>query len=429
MPKKLSLIDRARVAITGTTKGIVPALPSDSDGLFDGGAVPLANFRTTGEKLAANLGWVYAANRAIVDDIVAVPLKVRQKQANGDKVEVKDTELHELLEEPSTAHDGETTRSLYWDYRNLVGEGFLLQVRDGSPWTPTPGQLPHALRILEAEQTVFKLDKHAYSNSRVRYGSETFELSEVIRGFDPDPRSIYQARSVVAAAAAAIDSDQQMQSWNRRMFANNARPGLIFNLTGEDISTDVYDRLKSQVEELYTNDGVFRSLVVENGEVKPYMLNAQDLDFLASRQFTAEEILAMWKVPAAMLGMTKDYNRANIDGARYIHLLNNVVPRLRREVAMWNRQLVRNWKDNMEVYFDSPVPEDVEAKIKEATAGVDAWMTINEVRATRGLDALEDGTGDQLYRPINSAPLTSIATPAKPAPASEGKKSLPKRRA
>jgi HK97 family phage portal protein len=426
MQKRLSLLDRAKIAITGSTKDFIPALPSDSGGIFGDVGVPLTTYQTKGEQLAANIGWVYAANSAIVDDIVAVPLKVRQKQSNGDKVEVFDTELHELFAEPTSAHDGETTRALYWDYRNLVGEAYLLQVRDGSPWTPKAGELPHALRLLQAEQTVFKLDKTNYSRSTVRNGQETYQLGQVIRGYNPNPRSIYHGRSVVAAAASAIDSDHHMQSWNRRMFANNARPGLVFNLQGEQISQEVYDRLKSQVDELYTNDGVFRSLVVENGEVKPYMLNAQDLDFLNSRAFTMEEILAMWKVPAAMLGMTKDYNRANIDGARYIHLLNNVVPRLRREMSMWNQQLVRNWKADMEVYFDSPVPEDVEAKIKEASAGVDNWMTIDEVRATRGLDALEDGTGAQLYRPINTAPLPALAGTGKTPPASEGKKSLPK---
>lgn len=108
--------------------------------------------------------------------------------------------------------------------------------------------------------------------------------------------------------------------------------------------------------------------------------------------------------------MIKDFNRANMDAARYIHTLNNVVPRLRKEVRMWNNWLVKKFDPNLELYFENPVPEDVQAKLAEAEKGVNTWMTIDEAREERGLPALPDNLGAQLYVPFNTVPLTTIAT-------------------
>lgn len=120
------------------------------------------------------------------------------------------------------------------------------------------------------------------------------------------------------------------------------------------------------MDELYPADGAFKSLVVENGDVNPYMLTHQDLDFLASRAFTRDEILAIFSVSPSMLGMTTNFNRANMDAARYLHILLNVIPRLDDEMAMWNTQLVKKYDPTLELYYECPIPEDVGAKLKEA---------------------------------------------------------------
>lgn len=405
MNKRLSITQRIKIGLTGNTKGIIPSL-SQLDMWND---VPLATYNTKPEQLRTNIGWVYAANSAIVEKVASVELKLYRKKKDGDKEEIGDHPILDLLDRPMLAHDGTMMRTLIHTYRNLVGECYLLMVKNGKPMEMSKGQLPDALQVIPAHLADFRLGEDRYSDSIVRFGQNKYRITEVIRGLVPNPDDPYNGRSVISAAAAAIDVDQQMQSWNRRMFANNARPGLIFNLTGEQIDQEVYDRLKEQVNELYTNDGVFRSLVIENGEVKPYMLNPQDLDFLASREFTRDEILAMFKLPPAELGMTQDFNRANIDGARYINALNNILPRLRAEVAMWNSQLVKVFDPTLELDFENPVPEDQEAKLNEASKGVNAWLTIDEVRDEYGLEPLPDHLGEQLYVPFNQVPLASIA--------------------
>jgi hypothetical protein len=120
-------------------------------------------------------------------------------------------------------------------------------------------------------------------------------------------------------------------------------------------------------------------------------------------------------------------------------------------VRMWNNQLVTPFDPTLELDFENPVPEDVEAKINSSKAGTNLWMTIDETREEYGLDPLPDGQGAQLYVNVNQVPLSVVyKATEKPAPvtpnsgpadtttpqaqdgtdetAPEGKKSLPKLR-
>lgn len=392
----------------GKSKDFIPPLS-----MFDlETGAPLTTYRTKPEQLRRNIGWVFAANKANVEPTVSVPLKLRRIKKVKGSIEYEEVTEHpilDLLDRPHAAWDGAKLRRLNHTYLNITGETYMLMRRNGKPYEMTEGgDLPHALELLPSHKVQFKPGKERFSDSTVKYNNETFKLSEVIRDFNPDPEEPLRGQSIVSAGAAAVDSDNQMQSWNRRTFQNNARPGLVFNLTGEKINPDVYGRLKQQVQELYTGDGAFKSLVVENGEVKPYMLSPQDLDFLASREFTRDEIFAIWTTPLSMVGATSDFNKANMEGARLMHLMTNIIPRLENEVAMWNAQLVKKHDKTLELYFDSPIPEDVKAKLEEAKAGTNTWQTIDETREQYGLEPLPNGLGEQLLVPINSVPITKI---------------------
>jgi len=88
---------------------------------------------------------------------------------------------------------------------------------------------------------------------------------------------------------------------------------------------------------------------------------------------------------------------------------------------------VKKHDPTLELYYENPIPEDVEAKLKAAEAGTNLWQTIDETREQYGLEPLPDGLGEQLIVPINSIPLSQVLdAPEKPTSTEEGKKSLPK---
>jgi HK97 family phage portal protein len=431
---------RIKLARSIAGKSFIPNLDLHDRLMTGNGANSINDFNTKLAQLEGNLGWVAAANEAIVQGIIGVPLRLYRKEADGTRTEVFEHDLLDLLASPNAVHRYKQFADLHHTYVNLTGEGYILMLdRNGQPFEPKKGALPASLHILPAHGTELKLGA-TYYESVVRFNNNEYPISSVIRDLVPDPLDPYRGRSIIAASAKTIDTDEQMKDWNRRFFANNARPGLVFS-TNEELSDEAYRRWKDQFSDEHTGAAnAYKNLLIEGGSVQPYMMSQHDLDFLASRKYSRDEILAMMRVSPSMLGMVENVNKANNDGALEIHHKLNTIPRLDRFLDLLNAVLVTPYDRNFEFDFESPVPEDKDSKLKEAEGGVNKWMTIDEVRALYGMDPLPNGDGDQLYVQGIMTPLKAISSPSKPANTddadeksspptgsdTEGEKSLPK---
>ncbi|WP_133961969.1 hypothetical protein [Rathayibacter sp. PhB151] len=106
---------------------------------------------------------------------------------------------------------------------------------------------------------------------------------------------------------------------------------------------------------------------------------------------------------------------------------------------------MKKYDPTLELYYVSPIPEDVEAKLREAQAGTNTWRTIDETRELYGQEPLPDGLGEKIVVPINSTTLDRVINAPKPTAGagdaaadddeevqddtkSEGKRSVPKPR-
>lgn len=394
--------------------------------MWGGASANVNDYVSKSDQLAANAGWCFTANNAIAEPTAAVPLKLYKKLKDGKREEILDHEILELLHSPNAAHTGEQMRLLHFTYMNFVGESYIY-MRDlrGNDFEPRKGQLPAALEIFPAHLVQFKLEEQ-FSRSTVRYGGDEHPISSIIRDLNPDPARPYYGRSIIRAAAVSVDLDSQMKQWNRGVFARGGRPSMIVQVN-EEMGDKAFARFKAQIDDQFGGtDNAFRPLVVEgDGKVVPYMMNAQDLDFLASRKFSMTEILSMWRVSPGLLGQMESANRASLDAIQVDHARNNIRPRIRQFVNQLNATLVQVYDPTLELSFEDPVPEDTDAKLKAAQAGVDKWWTKDEVRDQYGDKPLPDGLGGQIYMANNNAPLSTIAEPPKPpvkpvtAPASE----------
>jgi len=322
--------------------------------------------------------------------------------------------MHEILDlfnTPNAAHTGEQFRQLHYTYMNLTGESYMLKMMGTKPLEDNK-KLPQALHILPSHDVEFTLGDGDYWASTVKLGDTPYSIKSVIRDINPDPYNPYKGRSIIAASAATIDTDEQMKEWNRRMFANAGRPSMALEVP-DTMEDKAFNRFKMQVEDAATGtENAFKPMILEGGaKLTPYMLSQSDLDFLESRKFSKDEILAMFRLSPAMLGMTENVNRSNAETAEYIFAKYVVLPRVRQFVQTMNSMLVTPFDATLELDFDNPVPEDIEAKRSDATAGIDKWWTINEVRALYKQEPLKQG-GDELYRPLNEVPLSMLGSVA-----------------
>jgi phage portal protein BeeE len=221
--------------ILGRDKAFVPHLRDTLD-VYDPGN-PLRECKSKNEAITANIGWAFTANDSIARPAARVELKLYRKQKDGDREEILQHPILDLIKRPNGALTGKQMRRLHFSYMNFAGESYELMMKGDQPFEPKEGQIPDSLHILPAHLCEFRLSDKGYSQGTVRFNNVEYPITSVIRDLNPDPRNPYFGQSIITAAAATIDTDEQMKDWNRRLFANNARPGLIFS-TNEELSRE-----------------------------------------------------------------------------------------------------------------------------------------------------------------------------------------------
>lgn len=424
--------------IGGTVFQDVPHIDLDKylNGNFSGSS-RVNNYSSKQSQLRANIGWVFAANSAIAEECASIELKLYKRKKNGDREEIFDHEILDLLKKPNGWLRGSQFWSLYYQYMNLTGEVYILKMRNGEIMDADSNQIPHALHVIPSHLANLKLGE-SREDSMVNFLGRDIPLDCFIRDINPDPDNPYQGRSIIKASAMALDTDYRMREWNRGLFANAARPSAVLEVP--DVMTDeTYQRLSKQMDEAHAgSDNAFKQIILEGGaKLVPYSLNQQDLDFLESRKFSKDEIFAMFRTSPSIVGMTEDVNRANAEAQDYTMAKRVVLPRVRGLKELLNVELVEKYDPALEIDFVNPVPEDKTQALAEDTQGVNKWLTIDEVREKRGLPPLENGAGAVLYRPLNEVPIDMLTDLIKPEPTpqttpettpeeEEGEKSLKK---
>ena len=376
-----------------------------------GDNITVAEYKDKRAQLMANVGWVYAANQVIADDCSAVRLKLMHKMTDGDEEEVYSHEVLDLLDDPNMVITAKQLWNLYYSYLNLTGEAYILKLdQNGNPLT-NKAKLPSALFPLPSHLCEFHIGEKDWNESYVMFNGDRYPISAILRDINPDPENIYQGMSIVRKASLTVDTDIQMKRWNNKLFKNGARPGVVVEVP-DQLKDDAYNRLKQQFDEQYRGVGnAFNRVILEGGaKMSPFMMTTQDLDFLESKRFTRDEILAMFKVSGSNLGITEDVNRANAEAQDYAYAKRCIKPRLEQFIDFMNKRLLRPiYGGEYVLSYEDPVPENAEMRLQEAQAGVNSWLTIDEVRDMYGREALPNGDGDKLYVPMGNVPINELS--------------------
>jgi len=125
--------------------------------------------------------------------------------------------------------------------------------------------------------------------------------------------------------------------------------------------------------------------------------------FAESAQLARDEILAIFGVPAAVIGLSQDVNRAVADAMDTIFARYCVAPLLQLITDQINQDLMPRFDPALTVQFESPVPADRESQRRMAREDFQAGLlTRNEARAEGGYEQV--GQGDRFYVPVNRVP-------------------------
>lgn len=151
-----------------------------------------------------------------------------------------------------------------------------------------------------------------------------------------------------------------------------------------------------------------RVAVLEEGlEVEAITPNADDMQFLQTRQFQRSEIAGWFHVPPHMIGDTEKSTSwgTGIEQQQIAFLSFTLLPWLRAWERRLNRDLVLNpARFFLEFNVDGLLRADIASRYNAYWRGVHGgWLSPNDVRAFENMNPIDGG--DIYLQPTNMAPL------------------------
>ncbi len=330
------------------------------------------------EQLRHYTGWVYSAVRVIADGVSSQRLRFF-----GTEGELAEHPLVELFRRVNP----------FATYRSLVQETVSsLELTGNAFWYCPPNSLGRPAEIWHLPPNRVKVVSHRtdFIAGYVLRGPEgelRLSRDEVVHLRYPNPSDPFYGRSPLQAAAEAVDADEAMSKAQVNSFNNSVYPGLAL-ASEQKLSRETIDRLR---QELHRSTGSYRragsTLILDQG-LKPLSLGRtpQEMNFLASARATASRILAIFGVPEAIVGVSKDVNRASAQALEYIFARYTLWPKMQLLSSQITQDLCARFDRRVRCEFDSPVPADrVEDRADMVARLEHGVITPDEARAQLGL--------------------------------------------
>lgn len=358
-------------------------------------------------------GWVYACVSAIAEDVSTIDLDL-QEYVDGEWVKVKNEEENPIMKPLINVNDFMTSSYLLFGtqaYRELTGDAFWLLERNLNGnikeiWPLIPTRV-----IVVTDETKF-IKGYKYSTDK---GNIDLPIENVIHFKSFNPNNMHRGMGTIEAAALAIDIDNYSAEWNKNFFFNAAIPSGIVKFPG-NVPPDQLKLIKENWNA--THRGVDRSngtaFLTMGADFVKLATSQKDMEFLEQRRFSRDEILAMFKVPRTVLGITDDVNRANAEATEYVFAKRVIKPRMQFIVDNLNEFYIPRFDTGSKRYrftFKDPVPQNRELVLKERETGLRmGYLTVNEVRKEDGLPPIDGG--DTAYSNPGALPIGDVQ-PAK----------------
>lgn len=405
-----------RQALRGHRPGFFAAMAEQ--GKWEGGW-QWGNEREAQRRAITN-SWIFGTISTFARDCSAARLQVvEHRGADDEPVQIHNHALEKLIRYPNPYMG----RSFLWQYSywwlKLDGNFYWFVLCDdegrGKPielW-PLPA---FAVRPWPGDGDRL-IDYYEYD-----VGGRVYRIPAeyVVHVKQPNPFSLYTGLSELVAAMLPSDGDTAMARWNAAFFGKqNTMPSAIINLSSGDPNAPINptdaEKLKADLSDDYAAYDR-RALVTTANSVSATLLgwNAKDMDFLAGREFTKEEIQFIFGRPAGMMDKNATEANAVVAERRWFDTLWGALVLVAEQLTV---ELVRPfygwWPEaaNLEAQFEDIRPKNRELELHErdAARGI---LTVDEIRQRYfALDPLPEERGAVLETEMQAPALGDYGVP------------------
>jgi len=357
------------------------------------------------QRRALTNSWIYTAVGMIAREVSAAEFQVtRQNAVDTEPVQIPSHPLEQLLWRPNPYMG----RAYVWQYLTywleLNGNAYWFVALDwniqNGAWQKTPVEIwplpAQSVEVIPGDGERF-VDCYEYT-----VGGQIFQIpAEYVVHFQlPNPFDIFRGLSPLVAAMLPTDADLAMARWNGSFFGrDNVMPSAIINLKSGDPNAPIdqadAETLKSALRSEYQAARRKTAITTAPGGVEAVLLgwNPKDMDFIQGRQFTKDEIFAIYGVPGGLLD--KNATEANATIADQVFKEKTIWPLLILLAEQLTAQLtIPYYGRDMRAGFADIRPANRALELQEVIAS-GPYLTVDEVRERYWQrPALPDGAGE-----------------------------------
>lgn len=347
-------------------------------------------------------GWVYLAVSTIAQEVAGIKLKLYKVDDKGNKEQVFDHPALELLHKANNFMTQYDVFERLQSNQELHGNEFwyISFIRN----------TPVAIYPLSPLHIKPVPDQYDYVKSYIyEVDGEKIQIpfKNILQFKQFNPKSDIVGVSTLEAARYAADTDTAAKFYNLKYFENDARPDVILEYP-ETLSPEQEKRLLNLWNQSHSGPNKqFKTAVASGGlKINSFQISQRDMEYLQGRMFSRDEIMAIFRVPLAVVGLTGNETYASAKAATYAFGARTIKPKMTRIINVLNEFYLSLFEgtENMEFEFESPILEDRDLTLKGYESGLkNGWLSINDVRRYENLPEIEGG--EPVMVPFNVQPL------------------------
>lgn len=229
----------------------------------------------------------------------------------------------------------------------------------------------------------------------------------------PDPDNDIYGLSLLESLKAAVTQDLFAETYNARFFENSAQTGVIFNMKGA--SKEEVERNREFLSKQYVGaDNAHKPLLLE-GEVsvQKSVATPAEMEFIKGREFLRDEILAVLDVPLTKVGGTESANRSQSSEndksfrAETVRPFQTIIEEVINEKIIWDFFGI---EDTIFAFNEIDMRDEKDKASVDLDLMGKGVLTINKLRADRGLAPVEGGDDPFVMTASGIVPVKDIAT-------------------
>jgi HK97 family phage portal protein len=358
---------------------------------------------------------VLAGFSILMEDIASLPLILYHRLTRGKERAVDHPYYFLMHDQPNPEMTSMVFRELIVGHMLGWGNFYGQMLWDGA------GVVRQIWPLNPANMEVGRKDGERIYLYRNQQGKQiAFRQDEILHipafGFDG-----LKGYSRITLARNSIGLAVSAEKYSSRIFANDARPGIVLKHPGT-LKEDAYKRLVESWSQTYGGAGnAGKTAIVEEGiDISTIGFPPKDALFIESQKWSVAQIARVFRIPPHMLG---DVERSTswgtgIEQQELGYLTHTLRPWMVRTEQQLNKDLLLT-DDRREHFFehlvDAMLRTDLDTRMRAyATAITNGVYTRNEVREKENLLPYEGG--DEPLYPLNLSKSSDPAQDDEPPP-------------